>query len=81
MPRSSASIATNISEGCGKYGNAEFSRYLQIAMGSAREFEYQILLSRDLQYIRPEPYEEMDVLVREVQKMLASLIRKVNAER
>jgi four helix bundle protein len=37
MRRCSASIGANIAEGCGKLGNNEFQRYLQIASGSASE--------------------------------------------
>ncbi len=34
------SIPANIAEGCGKNGDTDFARYLQIAMGSASELEY-----------------------------------------
>ncbi len=34
MRRASVSIATNIAEGCGRNGDAELGRFLQIAMGS-----------------------------------------------
>jgi four helix bundle protein len=36
LRRCSASVAANLAEGCGKRGNNEFQRYLQIASGSAR---------------------------------------------
>ena len=42
--RASVSIASNIAEGCGRKGAADFARFLQIAMGSASELEYQFLL-------------------------------------
>ena len=51
MRRCSASIAANIAEGCGRGSNAEFHRFLQMAMGSASELEYHLLLSRDLGYL------------------------------
>ncbi len=38
--RSSVSIAANIAESCGRGGEAELARFLQIAMGSASELEY-----------------------------------------
>ena len=50
MRRCSASIGANIAEGCGKCGNNEFQRYLQIASGSASELDYHLLLARDLDF-------------------------------
>jgi len=52
--RSSSSIPTNISEGCGRDSDAEFNRFLTIALGSANESEYLIMLSKDLNYITLE---------------------------
>ena len=49
--RSAASIPANIAEGCGRDGEAEFARFLGIAMGSASELEYHLLLVRDLELI------------------------------
>ena len=46
--RCSSSIPANIAEGCGRLGNAELHRFLQIACGSANELEYPFLLARDL---------------------------------
>ena len=52
MLRASASIGANIAEGSCRKGDAEFGRFLQIAMGSASELEYHLLLARDLKVIR-----------------------------
>jgi four helix bundle protein len=79
--RCAASIAANIAEGCGKRGNAEFHRFLNIASGSASELEYHFLLSKDLGFIDAERYEQLNSGVVEVKRMLASLARKVNEER
>ena len=48
MRRASASIGMNIAEGCCRKGDTEMARFLQIAMGSASELEYQFLLAHDL---------------------------------
>ena len=51
LRRSAASIPANIVEGCGRDTNAEFARFLYIALGSANELEYHLLLARDLDYL------------------------------
>jgi len=79
--RCAASIAANIAEGCGKRGNGEFQRFLNIACGSASELEYHFLLARDLAFLNEEDYRTLNSAVVEVKRMLASLAAKVEAER
>jgi len=78
--RSSSSIATNIAEGCGRGSDADFARFLQMAMGSASESEYQLLLSRDLNYIDDKIFYQMNDNVTEIKRMLTSLINKTKAD-
>jgi four helix bundle protein len=75
--RSSASVATNIAEGCGRGSDGDFKRFLQIAMGSASEAEYQILLAHDLGYLAEPCFEQLSHENIEVKQMLASLIRTI----
>jgi four helix bundle protein len=79
--RCSASIAANIAEGCGKRSNAEFQRFLHIAAGSASELEYHFLLAKDLGFLSLEEHKTLDDSTVEVKRMLAGLIRKVEADR
>jgi four helix bundle protein len=79
--RCAVSITANIAEGCGKRGNGEFQRFLNIAAGSASELEYHFLLARDLGYLSETDYPQMHVAVVEVKRMLASLARKVEEDR
>ncbi len=81
MRRAAASVAANIAEGCGRSGDGDFHRFLSVAMGSAVELEYFLLLARDLTLVSEETYRTSDLQVVEVQRMLGSLIRKVNADR
>ena len=81
MRRASSSIPTNIAEGCGRGGNAELARFLQIGMGSASELEYHILLARDLTYLSELIYDPLQNRVVEVKRMLSSLLYKVRASR
>ncbi|HYL82021.1 MAG TPA: four helix bundle protein [Candidatus Acidoferrum sp.] len=81
MRRSSSSIPTNIAEGCGRGGDVEFARFLQIAMGSASELEYELILSRDLHYLNLDEYEHLNQDTIEVKRMLAPFIGKLKADR
>jgi four helix bundle protein len=70
----------NIAEGCCRKGDVEMARFLQIAMGSASELEYQFLLAHDLEYMRDPVYERLKMQVVEVKRMLSSLMRRVKSD-
>ncbi len=78
LRRSSVSIPTNIAEGCGRNSNAELARFLQIAMGSAAEAEYQLLLCRDLNYLSETQYTRLSNEIVEIRRMLNVLIQRVS---
>ncbi|MFB3855533.1 MAG: four helix bundle protein [Vicinamibacterales bacterium] len=59
LRRSSSSVAANLAEGCGRNGDAELARYCSIAMGSASELEYHLLLAKDLDLIDSTAFSEL----------------------
>lgn len=73
--RAAVSIGANIAEGAGKNSRLEFARYLQIALGSASELEYHLLLSRDLGYLASEIHEELSQQAVETKKMLSGFMQ------
>jgi four helix bundle protein len=79
--RCAVSISANIAEGCGKTGNNEFQRFLQIAAGSASELDYELLLAKDLGYLIQPDYLRIADELSQIRKMLSSLLRKVNIDR
>jgi len=79
--RCSASIAANIAEGCGRRGNGEFHRFLQVASGSASELDYHLLLARDLCFLGNDQYGSLAKQLGELRRMLTALILRVDAER
>ncbi len=79
MRRASVSIPANIAEGCGRAGTAEFSRFLQIAIGSASELEYFLILARDLEYIDQSTFQDLESRIVEIKQMLTALIKRVKA--
>ncbi len=54
LRRASVSVPSNISEGCSRKSNKDFSRFLEIAIGSCYEIETQILIASDLAFIDEE---------------------------
>src|SRR5512132_826729 len=78
--RSCPSIAANLAEGCGRNGDAEFARFCSIAMGSACEVEYHLLLARDLKLIKAKDHEELFRHTTELKRMLSALIRRLKAD-
>ena len=77
LRRAALSIPANIAEGAGKPGNAEFRRFLNIALGSAAETHYHLLVARDLGLLDPAVYDDLAVRATEIRRMLSGLIRKV----
>src|SRR5437868_2539442 len=51
LTRAASSIGANIAEGCGRGGDGDLRRSLQIAVGSAYEAEYHLLLAKDLTFL------------------------------
>ena len=80
LRRAASSVPANIAEGCGCDGNREFARFLQIALRSASETEYHLLLARDLGYLEVKTYEALNEQVTEVKRMLTGFVQKLNAE-
>ena len=75
--RAAASVPANIAEGCGRDGEAELARFFQIALGSANELEYHLLLARDLRFMSKEQFESLATDVNEVKRMLYAFIRSL----
>jgi four helix bundle protein len=78
--RAGVSIPANIAEGCGRDTDADFARFLQIAMGSASELEYHLLLAHDLGFLSDPDYERLNNKTTEVKQMLTSFIKKLKAD-
>lgn len=77
LRRATASVPANIAEGCGRNSGSELRRFLEIAMGSASEVEYHLLLAHDLSLLATPLYEQLNEQVCEVKRMLVAFINKL----
>jgi four helix bundle protein len=75
--RAVLSIPSNISECSGHFSNKEFSRFLEIAYASSCEQDTQIILSFDLNFINEDKLNDSNIYIKEIQKMLAGLIKSL----
>ena len=78
--RAASSIGANLAEECGRNGNAELARFCSIAMGSASELEYHLLLARDLKLLKPDDFKDLSPRVTELKRMLTGLRKKLKTD-
>jgi four helix bundle protein len=81
MRRASKSICGNIAEGFGKQrqSNAEFKRYLLMAIGSADEMQVWLMYCSDLEYVDQKACERWRDEYRQIARMLQGLFSKWRA--
>ncbi|RKS02084.1 four helix bundle protein [Flavobacterium sp. 102] len=77
LRRASVSIPSNIAEGCSRSSNKDFSRFLEIAIGSIYEIETQLLIAFDLGYINQLELDklvnDLDTIIKMISKFRSSL--------
>jgi four helix bundle protein len=78
MVRAAMSVPTNIVEGRGQKSEAEFSRFLRIALNSSSELEYHLIVAHDTGVISKSDFLTLLNDVTEVRKMLHGLIAKLS---
>lgn len=80
IKRAAVSIPSNIAEGAGRRTDKDFTRFLEISLGSAFELETQLIIVQDLQLLIQK--DDLEVLLQKVEqqkKMTYSLMTKLSA--
>lgn len=72
MRRATVSIPSNIAEGAARNSDKEFIQFLYVSLGSLAELETQLLLSRELGFLKNE---EINGNVERTRKLLLGLIK------
>ena len=80
LRRAAASIGANLAEGCGRRTSGELARFVRIAMGSASELDYHLLLCRDLEFMKEDDFKRTARNLVEVRKMLTSFLSSVEEQ-
>jgi four helix bundle protein len=75
LRRLTAQMTMKIAEACGKDQDTDFKMGLSQARGMGLEVEYQLLLARDLQFMKSEDYESLCHRVIEVRRMLSGVMK------
>ncbi len=78
LRRAAYSVPFNIVEGTSR-GDAECRQFLRIALGSAAELEYGLLLARDLGYLSNFEHESLTARTMSVKRMLNAFIARMTA--
>lgn len=71
--RCAISISSNIAEGCGRKTTKDFNKFLSIALGSAFEFETQLVICKNLNLIDKEDFENLEATIQHIQNMIIKL--------
>jgi len=75
IQRSAVSIPSNIAEGYDRGSNREYIRYLYIARGSCAELRTQLIIAKELGYLRKTEAEEFIKKTRKISALLYNLIQ------
>lgn len=78
--RATVSVPSNIAEGYGRRKRAQYMQYLDIANGSLKEVETQLIIAGKLGFIEKDQAQKAWSLLQEVGKMLTGLIRSLEPE-
>ena len=68
--KSAVSVPSNIAEGCGRGTDAQLTRFLDIAQGSAFELETQFIIATELAFLPDEASQKLLAELSEIQRMI-----------
>tara|TARA_R110002072_G_scaffold41085_5_gene115828 strand:- start:12147 stop:12509 length:363 start_codon:yes stop_codon:yes gene_type:complete len=74
LQRSAVSIPSNIAEGTARSTNKHFIQYLENALGSAYEWETQLIISYEIGYISEDTFKHLESKINKTQAMISKFI-------
>lgn len=76
--RCAISIPSNIAEGCGRKTDKDFNNFLGISLGSAFEFETQLIICKNLNLIETNDFIFLESEIQHIQNMIIKLQQSLN---
>jgi four helix bundle protein len=76
--RCAVSIASNIAEGTAKSTDKHFKQYLENALGSAFEWETQIIIAFEIEYVSKETFEHLENKIQHIQNQIIKFMNTLN---
>jgi len=77
LRRAAISVPSNIAEGAGRFSKREFCQFLYFSLGSTSELETQLIISRNLDYLGNEVFNNFITNLSEIRKTLLGLIQSL----
>jgi four helix bundle protein len=77
MRRAATSIPNNIAEGYGRFEPKDKTRFYKISRGSCYEIHSQLLISKELKYLKnnidEKLIEQLQLIIKELNKLIKSI--------
>lgn len=78
IQRCAVSIPSNIAEGTSRSTNKHFNQYLETALGSAFEWETQLIIAFEIEYISKETFEHLENKIQRIQNQIIKFMNTLS---
>lgn len=78
LRRASVSVPSNIAEGAGRSTNKDFRKFLFNSMGSLKEIETQLIISKKLKYIQENQFKKILMNINIIGIKLKNFIERIS---
>lgn len=78
MQRCSVSIPSNIAEGTSKGTDKHFLQFLETALGSAYEWETQLIIAFEIEYISEDTFKHLERKIQALQGMITRFMETMS---
>ncbi|PKP40252.1 MAG: diversity-generating retroelement protein bAvd family protein [Bacteroidetes bacterium HGW-Bacteroidetes-13] len=80
LTRCAVSIPSNIAEGSSKSSNKHFKTFIETSLGSAFEWQTQIIIAQNRNYINKEDFINLESKILQLQKMISKFLSHLDSD-